>query len=388
MKKINDDKISIGNFIEEAKVGGPQLRMAYVASSFPSKIKTTLIFPEKDSKFFKKKCNLLGIKYVSFPLTKINRGWLNILKYLILFPFDVLRVSNIFRKNYFDIIHISGGSWQVRGVIAAWLTGKKIIWELNDTYSPKMIRIIFFFLSHLADGFLYASLRTKKYYNKLVPKKNKFFLIQSPVDTNFFDPNLNYNTNKLRKKLNLNNKLVIGTVCNINPVKGLDTYIEAAKAFLTNKDIVFLIIGEKYKSQENYYKYLLSLIKKYNLKNINFIGLAKDVRPYLKLIDVYVCTSKNESSPLSIWEAMSMQKPIVSTDVGDVKKFIINNVNGFVLRVVDKQLLINSIKKLTENQKLRIKFGKNSRKIAKKELNIKKCTELHVNAYKEILRNI
>ena len=270
---------------------------------------------------------------------------------------------------------------------AAWLTGKKIIWELNDTYTPKMIRIIFFFLSHLADGFLYASLKTKKYYNKLVPKKNKYFLIQSPVDINFFDPSLNYNTNKLRKKINLINKLVIGTVCNINPVKGLDTYIEVAKAFSTNKDIIFLIIGEKYKSQENYFKYLLSLIKKYNLKNINFIGLTKDVRPYLKLIDVYVCTSKNESSPLSIWEAMSMQKPIVSTDVGDVKKFIINNVNGFILRVGDKQSLVKSIKKLTENQKLRIKFGKNSRKIAKKELNIKKCIKLHVNAYEEILRN-
>ena len=35
--------------------------------------------------------------------------------------------------------------------------------------------------------------------------------------------------------------------------------------------------------------------------------------------------------PLSVWEAMSMEKAIVSTDVGDIKKFINNGNNGLVV---------------------------------------------------------
>ena len=41
----------------------------------------------------------------------------------------------------------------------------------------------------------------------------------------------------------------------------------------------------------------------------------------------------DKSSPLSVWEAMSMEKAIVSTDVGDIKKFINNGNNGLVVRV-------------------------------------------------------
>ena len=57
---------------------------------------------------------------------------------------------------------------------------------------PSFIRFFFFFLSHLADSFIFASHQTKKYYKNLIPKNKKNFLIQSPVDTNYFDPEKKY----------------------------------------------------------------------------------------------------------------------------------------------------------------------------------------------------
>ena len=56
------------------------------------------------------------------------------------------------------------------------------------------------------------------------------------------------------------------------------------------------------------------------LINIYFINSRRDVRPLLKRFDIYVCSSDNEASPLSVWEAMSMKKPIVSTDARRYRK--------------------------------------------------------------------
>ena len=185
---------------------------------------------------------------------------------------------------------------------------------------------------------------------------------------------------KIEKK-----KIIIGTVSNINPVKNLEMFIKAAKklSFYSDK-IVFIVIGNIYASQNEYFKKLNSLIKELSIKNFFFLNYREDVRPLLKLINIYVCTSRNESSPLSVWEAMSMEKAIVSTDVGDIKKFINNGNNGLVVRVGNDKNLAKGIKKLIDRSKLRQRFGKKSRQIAENKLNLKRCGELHSLAYKYI----
>ena len=249
-------------------------------------------------------------------------------------------LAKILRKYNFDLVHVSGGCWQSKGIFAAKLARIKVIWELNDTYSPIFIRNIFFFLSHLANGFIFASEKTKDYYNKLVPIDRKSFIIQSPVDTTFFNPYLKFPKEKSINKIIKKKKIIIGTVSNINPVKNLEMFIKAAKklSFYSDK-IVFIVIGNIYSTQNEYFKKLNGLIKELSIKNFFFLKYIEDVRPLLKLINIYVCTSRYESSPLSVWEAMSMEKAIVSTDVGDIKKFINNGNNGLVVRVGnDKKL--------------------------------------------------
>ena len=62
MNKKSKQNIRVANFIEEARLGGPQMRMALIASSFNKisfnkKIDLTLIFPKDESKDFQNKFN-------------------------------------------------------------------------------------------------------------------------------------------------------------------------------------------------------------------------------------------------------------------------------------------------------------------------------------------
>ena len=73
------------------------------------------------------------------------------------------------------------------------------------------------------------------------------------------------------------------------------------------------------------------------------------MRPILKRFDFYVCSSNAESSPISVWEAMSMQKAIISTDVGDVPLYIKDGHNGFVVGVGESEKLCCKLEELIQN---------------------------------------
>ena len=378
-------KIQVGNIIEESRLGGPQLRMFNLALSLNKKIDMTLIMPSQNSKNLKTKCKSFNIKFLAVDLTTLSRNWISIIKYVFLFPIEVIKLSLLFNKYKFDIIHVSGGSWQIKGVVAAKLVGKKVVWELNDTYVPKVIRVIFSLISDMADVYIYASYRSKKYYKKLIPYNKKSCVIQSPVDVNLFNPSLTIPIDKFFKNKKFKNKIIVGIVGNINPVKGYLTLIKSVKELTSSKkDIIFIIIGEIYKSQKRYFNFLNSYLKEKKINNVYFVGSRKDTRPLLKVIDIYVCSSCYESSPLSVWEAMAMKKAIISTDVGDVKKFLKDNINGIIVKPNDEKALATAINKLSKNSKLRISYGRLSRQIAIKKLDLKICAQLNFNVYKNI----
>ena len=393
MTKTFERTIRVANIIEEGRLGGPQMRMALVASvleksEFKNKIDITFIFPKKDSKEFSERCDTIGIKYFLFSFSKISRNWFNIFRYLILFPVEVLMLANFLKKHSFDIVHVSGGSRHCKGIIAAKLAKIKVVWEMNDTYAPIIIRNVYFLLSGLADYFVFASYRTKSYYEKLTPKNKKNFLIQSPVNINFYDPSFEFPVEDFIKRTIEEKKIIIGTVANVSPVKDLKLFLKVVKKLSSySNKVLFIVVGSVHNSQKNYYEQLLDNINKQGIKNFFFLGPRVDVRPLLKAMNIYVCSSMNESSPLSLLEAMAMKKAIVSTDVGDVKSFIDNGVDGFIVKNGDDNALANYLKRLIDDPKLRYNFGESARNVVKEKFDLEICVNNHLDMYHKIVNN-
>ena len=393
MVKNFEHTIRVANINEEGRLGGPQMRMALVASAlgkseFNKKIDITFIFPKEDSKEFRERCDTIGIKYFLFSFTKISRNWINILKYLILFPFEVMKLANFLKKHSFDIVHASGGSQQFKGIIAAKIAKIKVVWEMNDTYAPFVFRNMYFLFSRLVNCLVFGSNRTKEYYKNITPKNKKNFLIHSPVNVNFYDPLFNFPIEEFIKRSIDEKKIVIGTVANVSPVKDLKSLLKIAKELSSylNK-IIFIVVGSVHNTQRNYYENLLDDINREGVKNFFFLGPRTDVRPLLKAMDIYVCCSKNESSPLSLLEAMAMKKAIVSTDVGDVKNFINNGIDGFIVKNGDDNSLTTYLKKLIDDPKLRFDLGESARKIVKDKFDLKICVDNHLEMYQKIVNH-
>ena len=381
--------MKILSIFEEGKLGGPQIYLVNLVSGYDKSddIDNVIIFPIANSERFKDLITYRSIEYVRLPITRITKEILVALRYILAFWLEIVILRNQFKKQKPDLVYVAGGSWQFKGVIAAKLASFPVIWHLNDTGMPRFIRFVFGFLSKYSDGFVFASERSKSYYGPLIRSYGPQFVIPSSVDTEWFNPNLDFSLviKKARVDACLDH-IVIGMVANISRVKGLETFIRmAAEANVNQKNLKFVVVGPIFPNQQNYYDSLCDLASELGVTNIEFVGGHEDVRPLLKRFDIYVCSSNAESSPISVWEAMAMELPIVSTDVGDVPLYVKEGKTGYIVPVGDHEALAGFVCKLSADEALRERLGKSGRVKVSEELDIKACVEKHLEAYHTVL---
>ena len=124
---------------------------------------------------------------------------------------------------------------------------------------------------------------------------------------------------------------------------------------------------------------LLEEIKVNAPKNLKVLGWqeAKNVLP---VADIFLSTSKNEGIPISMIEAQLVGIPIVATNVGSVSEVVLNNKTGILCDRSEKQL-IEGVKKLALDKKLRSTFSKNAKFMALKNFSATKFIKAHRDVY-------
>ena len=373
----------IANIIEEARLGGPQTRISRIAEHLVKlNVKTIVFMPKNNSKDFYNLCKKKKIKTEIIKISNLEKNFLSILKYIFFFIFDILEITKRIKNHNVDLIHISGGSWQIKGVIAGKFLNKPTIWHINDTSMPWIVVKFFKILSKLSTGLIFASKKSLEVYGN---KENiPYSIIPSVLDTNFF-----YKNNKtiFKSDLNIKDKRVLVTVANISPVKNFECLIYCLKNLKKKiENIHLFIIGDTFKSQNNYKRGIDNLINKFELnKNVTFLGKKKDIRFYLKMSEIYVCSSNFESSPISIWEAMSMELPIVSTKVGDIENYIKDGKNGYLVNKNDYEAMSDKLFNLLNNKHQIINFGMVNRKIAINNFSLDIISKKTIDFYNLIL---
>lgn len=376
--------VKVANIIEDGRLAGPQLRIAAVSQLLRDyDFETDVILPINNSIQFREKLKKSGTTYYEFNLHRLTRSGSGLLTYFVFFLWEIILLWRHIRRKRYEIIHCSGGAWQIKGVIAGKFAGSTVIWHLNDTSMPIYIRCVFRLLSPLADGFVVAGTRVKTYYLSNFAINKPVFEIQAPVDTTVFDPGIP----GLQKPIIDGSRLRVVTVCNVNPLKGLEDFIAMA-AMLQNEfgqRLDYFIIGPIFDSQKKYAAQLKKRIVELQLSNVSFHGAAKNVPAMLKSADIYVCSSIAEASPTALWEAMAMKKAIVSTDVGDVRRFLQDDIAGYIVPVRDVYSMASAVARLVEAPSKRRRLGCAARKVVLKNLDLQVCAKKHSRMYTSIL---
>ena len=118
---------------------------------------------------------------------------------------------------------------------------------------------------------------------------------------------------------------------------------------------------------------------------IEYIGVAKDVRPYIDSSNCVVLPSYREGVPKTLLEAAAMGRPIITTKVEGCKEVVDDGVNGYLCNARDDKDLAEKMKiMLTTSSKDIVQMGLSGRKKMEKEFDEK----IVINMYLLIVNKI
>jgi glycosyltransferase involved in cell wall biosynthesis len=335
-----------------------------------------VLYVLEDSRFGGMSKMITDLAFNSLPIHMMSKNKKSILFFIIFFIPDIIKLVKTISKHRPDIVYCNG-SQHIKAVIAGSLLRKNVIWHMHDTYQPKLIVLLFKIVKTLfsVKNFVASSQRTIEYYN--LPRQSTL-LSHPPVDTSIFVPSK-------PKNINENTLTNIISVSNVNPDKGLDTLIRtAAKVNKERKNVTFKVVGLIPETQKDYYRDLIALKVNLDVLNLEFTGQRDDIPKLLSEADIYLCCSSNESGPIAVFEAMSMEIPVVSTDVGDLKHIFAINDSAKVHRVGDSSALANEILALLANPAESSKLAKRGRLTAIEHLDINVSASNLGNFYQKI----
>jgi len=158
-------------------------------------------------------------------------------------------------------------------------------------------------------------------------------------------------------------KLRIGIVGRLVPIKNHKMFLESAKIFLEQNQSIkatFLIIGDGELREE-----LIAYCKEQRLSDhVQFLGWQKKLPEIYANLDIVALTSNNEGTPVSLIEAMACSVPVIATDVGGVRDLLGNSQldvvsygfkiceRGILCRENDAKGFVDGIKYLVNNKRL------------------------------------
>jgi len=180
-------------------------------------------------------------------------------------------------------------------------------------------------------------------------------IVNLGVDTQKFRPLENIDSRKdLRAKLGIQeDDIVLGYHGRIGREKDLMTLLRAfTRLQLYRPNIKLLIVGDG----------IESIKKSLSRKNVLLVGSKNNPVPYLQIMDIYCLTSLTETTCLSMLEAMACGLAVVSTEVGFIKSYIRNNVNGLFFDKQNPYHLAKQIERIINDPVLKKRICENARK--------------------------
>jgi glycosyltransferase involved in cell wall biosynthesis len=193
-----------------------------------------------------------------------------------------------------------------------------------NRYDRKVVRSI--------DVHIGSNYQIDKEYNRRGARQEQIHHIENGVDTEKFNPS-SYTVEdrqQIKNKLGLPlDRKIVTFMARLHPQKRPVDFVEMARHCINDASMAFLMIGDGVLAEA-----VQNELKRIDLPNFYRFPFYRPSSDIFAVTDILVMTSEYEGMPMVVLEAQSMGKPVVATDVGNIREIISKTQGGAVVTAV------------------------------------------------------
>jgi len=284
------------------------------------------------------------------------------------------RFTNLFKQ--YDIIHFH--ELDLSFPLFSYFVKKPKIFHLHglDTDFLKRYRLSRMLFTKVAHFYIAISKQAQKDLAKLGIAENRIIYLPNGINTELFHP---------RNEKEDNLILFVGR---ISFGKGLHVLLKSLQYLRTPVRLV--VIGPFWDSI--YSQNMKELAQKEKLRGqhkIEFLGALdqENIVEWYQKASILILPSFTEGLPVVVLEALSCETPVIVTPVGGIPDIVKNFENGLFTTPDKPQELAEKIQYLLDNGNLRVKLGREGRKLVLKSFSLDTVTKKLSILYKQMLTN-
>lgn len=271
------------------------------------------------------------------------------------------KLIGLYRHRYIDaVITVGAGDKMFWGRLAAWLAGIPVIGSaLHSTGWPDGVGRLNRLLTPLTDAFIAVANRHGEFMRQVERfPADRVHIIRNGIDTCRFQASQTARV-EVREELGLPKSApLVGIVAALRPEKNHRMFVEVARRVVAERaDVHFLVVGDGPERQS-----IDRLRNELQLADrVHLLGTRHDTERILAALDLFLLTSDNEASPVSILEALACEVPVVSTDVGSIGESVTEGETGYLVPTGDVAGMAEHAVRLLRIADLRQQLGRAGR---------------------------
>jgi glycosyltransferase involved in cell wall biosynthesis len=369
--------------------GGPQNQALRLAAPLAARgVETTVVLPREPGNA-SDRLRAAGLEVVQLPLHRLRAKPDPMLqaRFLADMPGEVAALRRLIRQRSVDVVLV-GGLVNPHAAIAARLEGVGVVWQLLDTRPPMLLRrLLMPWVVELADVIMTTGVGVARVHPGALGTGSRLVPFYPPVDTSAFRPDADRRASA-RAELGLDRgALVVGTVVNLTPQKGVEHFVAVADALHARRpEIQCVILGTAMETQRAYEATIQRLV---DLSTAGQAGALRLIDPgahvveLLPAFDLYLLTSvpRSEGISTTVLEAMATGIPVVSTDVGGLSEVVFDGVTGRLVSPLDDAAMAEAAAELLDDAEARTRMGIEARRRAVEYYDVEVCADTHLRAY-------
>jgi glycosyltransferase involved in cell wall biosynthesis len=319
-----------------------------------------------------------------------------LLRFLRTFPVGVRALEQAIERHEADVVQL-GGLVNPHAAFAARRAGAAVVWQVVESgYSAGLVRraamavvrrVALVLVRRFADAVMFDGEALIGIHGGRESLRMPTFVYFPPVETSRFVPSEERDL-AAREELGIPPDVpLVGSVSNLTPVKGLETFLAAAERIAASRpDVRFVVIGSAPASHAAYGERLRQQAAELDLPQpIVFVGYRSDVERWYAAMDVHVIASYSEGTTTTALEAQSCGVPVVATRVGAVHEVVEDGVTGLLVSPAQADALAAAILSLLDDPARRAEMGRAGRAAALERFDTETSADVHARAYEAAL---